>query len=227
MLYLVPTPIGNLEDITYRAVSVLSQVDVVLAEDTRTSKRLMDRYEIKTRLESFHAHNEHKKLDQVIERLMSGEKMALVSDAGTPGISDPGFLLVREAIKNDIPLTCLPGPTALIPAVVASGLPCDKFHYEGFLPQKKGKQTRIEYLLSLPQPFIFYESPHRIVKTLKKFQEMTDQERQVSVSREISKIHEENIRGLLSEVIINLEARPSIKGEIAVVMDGHKEKKSL
>lgn len=230
MLYLVPTPIGNLEDITYRAVSVLGKVDVILAEDTRTSKRLMDRYEITTRLESFHAHNEHKKLESIIDRLVRGEDMALVSDAGTPGISDPGFLLVREAIKNDVPLTCLPGPTALIPAVVASGLPCDKFHYEGFLPQKKGKQTRLEYLLSLPQPFIFYESPHRIVKTLKKIQSMTDLDRLVSVSREISKIHEENIRGSLSEVITDLESRPSIKGEIVVVMDGFsspKEKKSL
>lgn len=220
MLYLIPTPIGNLEDITYRAVSLLGQVTTVLAEDTRTSRRLLDKYEISARLESFHAHNEHKKLEHIIERLKGGEEMALISDAGTPGISDPGFLLVREAIKNEIPLTCLPGPTAMIPAMVMSGLPCDKFHYEGFLPQKKGKKTRLEYLLGLDNPFIIYESPHRVVKTLKRIQEMSESDRQVCVTREISKIHEECIRGQLPEVIAELENRPSIKGEIVIVVDG-------
>ena len=220
MLYLVPTPIGNLEDMTYRAVSVLNSVSVILAEDTRTSKRLMDKYEITTRLESFHAHNEHKKLANVVERLRGGEAMALISDAGSPGISDPGYLLIREAIAENIPLTSLPGPTALIPAMVMSGLPCDKFHYEGFLPQKKGKQKRLTYLMGLQNPFILYESPFRVVKTLKKILDMTEVSRKVCVTREISKIHEENIRGSLEEVIAELESRPSIKGEIVIVVEG-------
>ncbi len=225
MLYLVPTPIGNLEDFTFRAVRILNEVSTVLAEDTRTSKRLLDKYEISTRLESFHAHNEHKKIEALISRLESGEDMALISDAGTPGISDPGFLIVRAAIEADVELTCLPGPTALIPAVVMSGLPCDRFHYEGFLPQKKGKLTRLNYLLSLPNPFIIYESPYRVVKSLKKMSELMEQDRKVSVSREISKLHEETLRGTISEVIAELEKRPSIKGEIVIVVDGKSDKK--
>ncbi len=225
MLYLVPTPIGNLEDFTFRAVRILNEVSTVLAEDTRTSKRLLDKYEISTRLESFHAHNEHKKIEALISRLESGEDMALISDAGTPGISDPGFLIVRAAIEADVELTCLPGPTALIPAVVMSGLPCDRFHYEGFLPQKKGKLTRLNYLLSLPNPFIIYESPYRVVKSLKKMSELMEEDRKVSVSREISKLHEETLRGTISEVIAELEKRPSIKGEIVIVVDGKSDKK--
>lgn len=220
MLYLVPTPIGNLEDITYRAINVLNSVAVILAEDTRTSRRLLDKYDISGHLQSFHAHNEHKKLAGIIERLKAGEDMALISDAGSPGISDPGYLLIREAIAEDIPLTSLPGPTALIPAIVMSGLPCDKFHYEGFLPQKKGKQKRLTYLLALENPFILYESPFRVIKTLKKIQEMSETDRKVCVTREISKIHEENIRGSLDEVIVELESRASIKGELVIVIEG-------
>ncbi len=220
MLYLVPTPIGNLEDITHRAVNVLRSVDIIIAEDTRVSKRLLTKYDISTPLQSFHSHNEHRKLESVIEKLKGGTTIALISDAGSPGISDPGFLLVREAIKEEIPLTSLPGPTALIPAVVMSGLPCDKFHYEGFLPQKKGKQTRLTYLLALQNPFILYESPYRVVKTLKKIQEMSEVPRQVCVSREISKMYEENIRGELTEVIAELESRQAIKGEIVITVEG-------
>ncbi len=224
MLYLVPTPIGNMEDMTYRGVAVLQEVDLILAEDTRTSKHLLDRYDISTKVISFHSHNEHSKLAGLIGDLESGMNIALISDAGTPGISDPGFLIVREAIKQSIPITCLPGPTALVPAIVMSGIPCDRFHFEGFLPQKKGKKTRIEYLLSLSNPFILYESPYRVLKTLKRIQEMTESERQVSVCREISKIHEENIRGQLSTVIEELEKRTSIKGEIVIVISGNTAK---
>ncbi len=222
MLYLVPTPIGNMEDMTYRGVAVLQKVDLILAEDTRTSKHLFDKYEISTRVISFHTHNEHSKLAGLIRDLESGMEIALISDAGTPGISDPGFLIVREAVKQNIPITCLPGATALVPAIVMSGIPCDRFHFEGFLPQKKGKKTRLEYLLSLPNPFILYESPFRVVKTLKRIKDMTgDDERQVSVCREISKIHEESIRGQLSTVIGILEQRTNIKGEIVIVISGN------
>ena len=220
MLYLVPTPIGNLEDITYRAVNVLRAVDLIIAEDTRVSKRLLTKYDIETPLQSFHSHNEHKKLESIIEKLKADTDIAMISDAGSPGISDPGFLLVRKAIKEDILLTSLPGPTALIPAIVMSGLPCDRFHYEGFLPQKKGKQTRLKYLLSLQNPFILYESPFRVIKTLKKIQEMSEVPRQVCVTREISKIYEENIRGELTEVIAELESRQAIKGEIVITVEG-------
>jgi len=218
MLYLVPTPIGNMEDMTYRAVSVLKAVSVILAEDTRVTGRLLKRYEIVTPLSSYHSHNEHGRLEAVIERLQSGEDMALVSDAGSPGISDPGYLLVRAAIAAGVELTSLPGATALIPAVVMSGIPCDRFHFEGFLPHKKGKQTRIQYLLSLQNPFILYESPFRVVKTLQKILELGGEDRPVCVTREISKIYEENIRGTLSEVITELSGRPSIKGEIVIVV---------
>ena len=220
MLYLVPTPIGNLEDMTFRAVRILQEVAVILAEDTRVSGKLLKHYEIATSMESFHAHNEHHRLESVIDRLQAGQDMALISDAGTPGISDPGFLLVRAAIKQGIELTCLPGASAILPAVVMSGLPCDKFYYEGFLPQKKGKQTRIEYLLTLQSPFVLYESPHRVLKTLQKIVELGGKNRIVSVAREISKLHEENIRGSIEEVIIELETRTAIKGEIVIVVDG-------
>jgi len=222
MLYLVPTPIGNMEDITFRAVRVLKEVSVILAEDTRVTKRILDKYDISTRLKSFHSHNEHKILGGIVEQLKAGEDMALVSDAGAPGISDPGYLLIREAIKEDVELTSLPGATALIPAVVMSGLPCDKFHYEGFLPQKKGKQKRLTYLLELQNPFILYESPFRVIKTLKKIQELDPSPRQVCVTREISKIHEENIRGEVGAVVTELESRPSIKGEIVITVEGKK-----
>jgi len=218
MLYLVPTPIGNLEDITFRAVNTLKSVSLILAEDTRVSRKLLQRYEIDTALSSYHTHNEHHRLESFIAKLKNGEDIALVSDAGSPGISDPGFLLVRAAIKENIEITSLPGPTALIPAIVMSGIPCDRFHFEGFLPHKKGKQTRLKYLLSLENPFILYESPYRIVKTLKKIKELSVNQREVSVAREISKIHEENIRGTLDEVITELESRPSIKGEIVLVV---------
>jgi 16S rRNA (cytidine1402-2'-O)-methyltransferase len=219
MLYLVPTPIGNLEDITFRAINVLNTVDLILAEDTRVSKKLLSKYEIDTQVISFHSHNEHHKLDSIIAQLKNGDNIALISDAGTPGISDPGFLLCRAAIQNDIELTCLPGATAMIPAVVMSGIPCDKFHYEGFLPQKKGKLTRLNYLLALETPFILYESPHRIIKTLQKINELSTGERQVCVSREISKLHEENIRGTIKEVIAALQSKAAIKGEIVIIVD--------
>jgi len=221
MLYIIPTPIGNLEDITYRSIRILNEVDLILAEDTRVSHKLLSKYEILTPLESFHSHNEHHKLASIIEKLKNGLHIGIISDAGTPGISDPGFLIVRECVKNGIELTCLPGPTALIPAMVMSGIPCDKFHFEGFLPHKKGKQTRIEYLLKLQTPFVLYESPHRLIKTLKKIYEIGGQNRAVCVCREISKIHEENIRGTMSEVIANLEARSSIKGEIVIIIGSY------
>lgn len=219
MLYLVPTPIGNLEDVTLRALRILKEVDLILAEDTRITKRLLNKYEIDTALSAFHSHNEHQRLEGIIEELKGGKSIALVSDAGSPGISDPGFLLTRAAIAADISLTSLPGPTALIPAIVMSGIPCDRFHFEGFLPQKKGKQTRLKYLLSLENPFILYESPYRVVKTLKKIEEMSNGEVNVCVAREISKVYEECIRGSLIEVITALEAKPAIKGEIVIVVE--------
>lgn len=219
MLFAVPTPIGNLEDITFRAIRILKESDLILAEDTRVSKKLLNRYDIQTPLESFHSHNEHARLEAIIAQLKEGKKIAIVSDAGTPGISDPGYLLIRECIRENIELTCLPGPVALIPAIVMSGIPCDKFHFEGFLPHKKGKQTRIEYLLGLDVPFILYESPHRAFKTLVKIREIAGEERNVSICREISKIHEESIRGTLSSVIEELEKRKVVKGEIVIIID--------
>lgn len=220
MLYLVPTPIGNLEDITIRALNVLKSVSLILAEDTRVTKRLLNKYEIETPLTAFHAHNEHKRLEGIIEQLQDGQDIALVSDAGTPGISDPGYLLVREAVAQSIEMTCLPGAAALIPAVVMSGLPCDKFHYEGFLPQKKGRMTRLKYLLSIPHTFVIYESPHRVLKALKQIAELSEFDRKISISREISKMYEENIRGLNSELIVEIESRKSVKGEIVMVVEG-------
>ncbi|NNE27980.1 MAG: 16S rRNA (cytidine(1402)-2'-O)-methyltransferase [Saprospiraceae bacterium] len=220
MLFLVPTPIGNLEDITLRAISVLQSVSLILAEDTRNSGKLLKHFNIETRMMSFHSHNEHHKLEKVIDHLKSGDDIALISDAGTPGISDPGYLLVRAAIQNDIALTCLPGPTAVIPAIVMSGIPCDKFFFEGFLPHKKGKQSRIDFLLSLNTPFVLYESPHRVIKTLHKILERSGEDRNACVVREISKLHEEPIRGSISEIISNLEDRQSIKGEIVIIIGG-------
>ncbi len=224
MLYIVPTPIGNLEDITLRALRILSEVDLVLAEDTRTSGKLLSHYEIKTHMQSFHTHNEHKKIDYVIEKLQGGKKIALISDAGTPGISDPGFLLSRACMEAGVKLTCLPGATALIPALVMSGLPCDKFFFEGFLPQKKGKKTRIEYLLSLPVSFAFYESPFRVLKTMEMIQILSQQDRMVSICREISKMYEEVVTLPLSEMITFLKAKSQVKGEFVVVVEGDKDK---
>ncbi|MDB4126719.1 16S rRNA (cytidine(1402)-2'-O)-methyltransferase [Flavobacteriales bacterium] len=218
-LYLIPTPIGNLEDITLRALRLLKEVDMVLAEDTRTTRKLFTHYEISTPLAPFHMHNEHKVINKWIERLKSGEKIALVSDAGTPAISDPGFLLVRECVKNDIEVDCLPGATAFVPALVNSGLPSEKFIFEGFLPSKKGRQTRLKILAEEERTMIFYESPHRIVKTLSQFMEYFGDERIVSVSREISKMFEETKRGSMKYVKEYFEEKKP-KGEFVIIVDG-------
>lgn len=220
-LYLIPTPIGNLEDITLRALRILKEVDVILAEDTRTSSKLLKHYEINKKLVAHHQHNEHKTLDRIIDSIKNGEVMALISDAGTPAISDPGFLLVRECIKNDIEIECLPGATAFVPALVNSGFPCDKFIFEGFLPHKKGRQTRLKLLAEETRTIIFYESPHRLLKTLKQFAEYFGEERQASVSRELTKIHEENIRGTVVE-LVNYYETHTLKGEIVIIVDGAK-----
>ena len=218
-LYLIPTPIGNLEDITLRALRLLKEVDMVLAEDTRTTRKLFTHYEISTPLAPFHMHNEHKVLNKWIERLKSGETIALVSDAGTPAISDPGFLLVRECVKNDIEVDCLPGATAFVPALVNSGLPSEKFIFEGFLPSKKGRQTRLKILAEEERTMIFYESPHRIVKTLSQFMEYFGDERIVSVSREISKMFEETKRGSMNDVKEYFEEKKP-KGEFVIIVEG-------
>lgn len=219
-LYLVPTPIGNLGDMTYRAVAVLKGVDLILAEDTRTSGFLLKHYEIATQAQSFHAHNEHKKTNEVIDKLKSGTSIAQISDAGTPGISDPGFLLVRAALENDVPVESLPGATAFVPALVNSGFPCDRFVFEGFLPHKKGRQTRIQALLEEKKTSVFYESPHRLLKTLEQFKEILG-ERNISVSRELTKKFEETVTGSLDEVIAYFKSK-SIKGEFVLVLEGAK-----
>lgn len=219
VLYLVPTPIGNLSDITLRAIEVLGEVNFILAEDTRTSGNLMKHLGISKPMFAFHQHNEHQVLKKVVERLLSGESAALISDAGTPGISDPGFLMVRECVREGIPIICLPGPTAFIPALVCSGLPCDRFVFEGFLPHKKGRQTRLETLKEESRTMVFYESPHRLLKTLTQFSENFGSDRQASVSREISKIYEETIRGTLRDIITHFESHP-VKGEIVIVLGG-------
>lgn len=218
-LYLVPTPIGNLEDMTFRAIRVLKEVDLILAEDTRTSKPLLKHFEIDTFCQAHHMFNEHEQLARVIERLKMGENIALITDAGTPAISDPGFLLVREAIKNDIEVECLPGATAFVPALVNSGLPCDRFCFEGFMPHKKGRQTKLESLVEEERTMIFYESPHRLIKTLTQFAEYLGEERRACVSREISKMFEENKRGTLAELIEYFGSK-SIKGEIVIILEG-------
>ena len=218
-LYIIPTPIGNLEDITLRALRILKEVDVILAEDTRTSSKLLKHYEISKKLVAHHQHNEHKSLDRVIETIKAGETMALISDAGTPAISDPGFLLVRECIKHDVEIECLPGATAFVPALVNSGFPCDKFVFEGFLPHKKGRQTRLKLLAEETRTVIFYESTHRILKTLTQFVEYFGEERKVSVSRELTKMHEETIRGTAKEVL-EYYNNNIIKGEIVIVLHG-------
>ena len=219
-LFVVPTPIGNLEDMTFRAIRILKEVDLILAEDTRTSGNLLKHFEIKTPLQSHHIHNEHRSIEQLVSRIKSGTTMALISDAGTPAISDPGFLLVRACVQNGIEVDCLPGPTALIPALVNSALPNDSFHFEGFLPHKKGRHTRLLQLAELEHTMVLYESPHRLLKALQQFAEYFGPERQVSVSREISKLHEETVRGTLDQVIEVYKNRESIKGEIVIVIGG-------
>ncbi|MGV6831878.1 MAG: 16S rRNA (cytidine(1402)-2'-O)-methyltransferase [bacterium] len=218
-LYLVPTPIGNLKDITFRAVEVLKEVDLILAEDTRTSGKLLKHFEIETTMQSYHMHNEHKVLDGIIQKLKSGINIALISDAGTPAISDPGFLLTRAAIANNVEVECLPGATAFVPALVNSGLPNDKFIFEGFLPVKKGRQTRLKLLAEETRTMIFYESPHKLIKTLGHFCDYFGEERKVSVSRELTKLYEENIRGTAKEVLQHFTSKPP-KGEIVIIVSG-------
>lgn len=220
-LYLVPTPIGNLDDMTFRAIKVLKAVDLILAEDTRTSGKLLKHFEIATQMKSHHMHNEHKMTDRIVDRIKSGETVALISDAGTPAISDPGFLLTRACIENNIEVECLPGATAFVPALVNSGLPNDKFVFEGFLPVKKGRQTRLKLLTEETRTMIFYESPHKLVKTLGHFAEYFGEGRQLSVSRELTKLFEETIRGTATEVLAYYINKPP-KGEIVIVVAGKK-----
>lgn len=220
MLYIVPTPIGNLGDMTYRALEVLKKVDYVLAEDSRVTRRLLDHFQIQQKIRSFHAHNEHSKLDQVIADLKAGVSVALVSDAGTPAISDPGFLVVRACMQEEIPHTTLPGATALIPALVNSGLPINRFYFEGFLPVKKGRQTRLKNLALMKETIVLYESPHRIVKCLDQLIEHLGHDRPACLNRELSKMHEEILHGTLSSIVEILRSRPSIKGEIVLVIKG-------
>jgi 16S rRNA (cytidine1402-2'-O)-methyltransferase len=218
-LYLVPTPIGNLEDITLRALRILKEVDAVLAEDTRTSGKLLKHFEIHTKLMSHHIFNEHKTIDGLLKRMQDGEVFALISDAGTPGINDPGFLLSRACIENNIKIECLPGPTAFVPALIKSGLPTDRFTFEGFLPHKKGRQTRLISLQEETRTMIFYESPHRLLKTLNQFLEYYGEDRKVSVSRELTKMFEETVNGVIPEVISHFESK-TIKGEIVIILEG-------
>tara|TARA_R100000935_G_scaffold23395_1_gene42742 strand:+ start:57911 stop:58582 length:672 start_codon:yes stop_codon:yes gene_type:complete len=220
-LYLVPTPIGNLKDITFRAIEVLQEVDLILAEDTRTSGKLLKHFNITTQMHSHHMHNEHKTTEGIVKRIQAGETIALISDAGTPAISDPGFLLTRACVEAGIAVDCLPGATAFVPALVNSGLPNDKFVFEGFLPVKKGRHTRLQLLAEETRTIIFYESPHKLVKSLTQFVEYFGADRQISVSREITKLHEETIRGTAAEVLAHYEAKPP-KGELVVVVGGKK-----
>lgn len=220
-LYLVPTPIGNLEDMTFRAVKVLQEVDLILAEDTRNSGKLLKHYNISTQMNSHHMHNEHKTVENIVRRIHNGETIALISDAGTPAISDPGFLLTRACVEAGIEVDCLPGATAFVPALVNSGFPNDKFLFEGFLPVKKGRQTRLNLLAEEARTMIFYESPHKLIKTLTNFVEYFGAERKVSVSREITKLHEETIRGSATEVLEHYTYKPP-KGEIVIVVAGKK-----
>lgn len=220
-LYIVPTPIGNLKDMTFRAIEALKTVDLILAEDTRTSGKLLKHFEINTPLQSHHMHNEHKTVEGLVHKLKSETSMALITDAGTPAISDPGFLLSRACIEHGIEVDCLPGATAFVPALVNSGLPNDKFVFEGFLPVKKGRQTRLQFLSEEPRTMIFYESPHKLIKTLSNFCEYFGMERQVSVSRELTKLYEETIRGSAKEVLEHYTKKPP-KGEIVIVVGGKK-----
>ena len=223
-LYLVPTPIGNLEDITLRAIRILKEADIVLAEDTRTSGKLLKHYEIKTKMESYHKFNEHKAVDRLLERMKAGVQFALISDAGTPAISDPGYLLSKAVLEEDLKLEALPGATAFVPAIMKSGFACDRFFYEGFLPHKKGRQTKMKQVAENSFTTVFYESPHRIVKALEQIVEFIGPERKVSVSREISKMFEETINGTAEEVLLDLKSREKVKGEIVLVISGKDEK---
>ena len=226
LLYIVPTPVGNLEDMTLRAIRVLKEADLILAEDTRTSGVLLKHFEINNRLMSHHKFNEHGTSATIVERLKAGETVALISDAGTPGISDPGFFLVREAVSAGVTVQCLPGATAFVPAIVSSGLPCDRFCFEGFLPQKKGRATRLEALKDEQRTMIFYESPYRVLKTLQQFAEYFGEDRMVSACREISKVHEESVRGTLAEVTAHFrETEP--RGEFVIVVEGKDKVKKL
>lgn len=218
-LYIVPTPIGNLEDMTFRGIRVLKEADLILAEDTRTSGKLLKHFEIGTQMQSHHMHNEHRTVANVIQKLKSGQVIALISDAGTPAISDPGFLLTRACVNEGIEVDCLPGATAFVPALVNSGLPNDKFVFEGFLPVKKGRQTRFKILAEETRTMIIYESPHKLVKTLGHFCEYFGEDRQVSVSRELTKLYEETVRGTAREVLTHYENKPP-KGEIVVIVEG-------
>ncbi len=223
ILYIIPTPVGNMEDMTLRAIRILKEADVVLAEDTRTSGNLLRHFEIKNHLVAHHKFNEHGTAAGIVERLKAGQTIALVSDAGTPGISDPGFYLAREAANAGIEVVCLPGATACIPAIVASGLPCDRFCFEGFLPQKKGRMSLLESLKEEPRTMIFYESPYRVLKTLQQFAEVFGEDRQVSVAREISKLHEQHVRGTLAEAIAHFTENAP-RGEFVIVVAGNNKK---
>lgn len=219
ILYVVPTPVGNMEDMTFRAIRILKEADLVLAEDTRTSGVLLKHYDIQNHLMSHHKFNEHGTSAGIVERLKAGATVALISDAGTPGISDPGFFLVREAVRAGVEVQCLPGATAFVPALVSSGLPCDRFAFEGFLPPKKGRQTKLDSLKEEPRTMILYESPYRLLKTLQQLAEVMGADRQASVCREISKVHEESVRGTLEEVIAHFtETEP--RGEIVIIVAG-------
>lgn len=220
-LFLVPTPIGNLEDMTFRGIRILKEADLILAEDTRTSGHLLKHFGIETRMSPYHQHNEHKVVADIVDRISGGENIALITDAGTPGISDPGFLIVRECIKNNISVETLPGATAFVPALINSGFPCDRFCFEGFLPQKKGRSTRLQKLQSEDRTMIFYESPYRLVKTLSQFIEVFGADRQASVSRELSKMFEENKQGTLQECHAHFSVK-TVKGEIVIVLAGAK-----
>nr|NQU93406.1 16S rRNA (cytidine(1402)-2'-O)-methyltransferase [Bacteroidota bacterium] len=220
-LYIVPTPIGNLDDITLRALKILKEVDFILAEDTRNTGILLKHFGIEKPLVAYHQHNEHKITERMAMRIIGGETAALVSDAGTPAISDPGFMLVRECIKNDIPVETLPGASAILPALVNSGLPCDRFLFEGFLPLKKGRKSRMEFLKNMPCAVVLYESPHRVLKTLVQLAEHFGNERRASISRELTKIYEETIRGTLEELISHFQENP-VRGEFVIVVEGIK-----
>lgn len=224
ILYLVPTPVGNFEDITMRSLRILREADLILAEDTRTSGNLLRHFDIKNAMLSYHKFNEHQTVESVVNRLRGGETVAVVSDAGTPGISDPGFLVAREAIRAGIEVIALPGATAMVPALVSSGLPCDRFCFEGFLPQKKGRQSRLKALATEPRTMVFYESPHRVVKALAQMIEVFGAERPVSVCREISKIHEESVRGTLAEALEHFQTNEP-RGEFVIVVGGYDESK--
>lgn len=221
MLYLIPTPIGNLEDITLRGIRLLKEVDLILAEDTRVSSKLLKHYDIATPLESFHMHNEHQKVSKIITQLQAGKSLALISDAGTPGISDPGFLMVRAAVEAGVEVQCLPGPTALIPALVQSGIPCDRFYFEGFLPPKKGRMSRLEAMAKVQYTSVFYESPHKLIKLLEQMLPLFGNQRKIAIGRELSKLYESTFRGTLVEAL-DFFAQKSPKGEFVIVVEGLK-----